>query len=448
MSGASPRHRVRHVHSPGRVVVDHAPLAFLPTSSGFGAACGVRTFMNTTLRACALPLIGALLCPWPLTAWAQPPRAPQGRTAGPAAVAQPASPAAADDRVFAEAARLSQADVDGWIEAADAVLARTPTDRPAAARKVAAHLSAGRVREALVGYETWSKAAAREDTSLVRRIALEVVRRLRGAPTAELRAQALEVLARSGDGPSRQSLVEKAKGSSTSPDAWQARVALARLGDAASVAILASRARQGMGSQRLSALDALRGMPVTPEVVSALRESFGLEDHVLQGAAASLAGELGARDLVPDLRALAASGRFSVPLKASCALVALGDTSRRAFVDEVLGGELADAKLLAAQALAAAGADGWQRAIVPVLADVNPVNRLEAAALLSVSHAAQATPILTEALTDTNPVVREEAMRIVAGRPATPLMHLKRALLDDAPGVRLRAAAAIEARTR
>lgn len=399
-------------------------------------------------RGLVLVLAGAIM---PAAAAAQAP-ASSSRRAQPPVARQPATPAATpaspDDGVFAAAGKLSDAESAAWIEAADAVIAKTPADREAATRKMAAHLSAGRVLQALITYETWSKAAKREDPALVRRVALDVLRRLRTATPSELRMLALESLARGGDASSRQALVDRSKEASTSPDAWHAREALARLGDRPSIGILTTRARQGMGSQRLSALDALRGLPVTPETVVALREALGLDDPVLQGAAASLAGELGARDLVPTLKAVAASGRFGVPLQASCALVSLGDMSARAYVDESLASDLPDVKLLAAQALSAASIDGWQPALVPVLKDTNPINRLQAAAMLMPSHPDEATPIISGALADPNPVVREEAMKVIASRPGSTLSLFKRGLIDDAPGVRLRAAAAIEARTR
>ena len=100
---------------------------------------------------------------------------PSPRTARQATPRQPAiapaAPRSADDELFEQAATLGEADAAAWIEAADAVLAKTPADRQAAARKLAAHLAMGRVPEALVTYESWSKAAAREDYPLLRRLA-------------------------------------------------------------------------------------------------------------------------------------------------------------------------------------------------------------------------------------------------------------------------------------
>ena len=57
-------------------------------------------------------------------------------------------------------------------------------------------------------------------------------------------------------------------------------------------------------------------------------------------------------------------------------------------------------------------------------------------------------PIVTAALSDPNPVMRDEAMRFVADRPDTALVFLKRGLIDTSPSVRLRAAAALDARAR
>ena len=292
-------------------------------------------------------------------------------------------PRSPDDDVFEQAATLGDAGAAEWIAAADAVLATTPADRQAAARKLAAHLAMGRVPEALVTYESWSKASAREDYALLRRLAVAVLRALHDAPSSELRALALEARARGGDAQARDLLVERAKESpATTPDAWQARVALARLGDRASIGVLATRARQGMGSMRLGALDALRGLPVTPDVVTALGEALALEDAMLQGTAATIAGELGAQALIPQLQTVVATGHLDAPLRAACALVALGDTTMRARVDEALTGSLPDVTLLAAQALRAASIATWQPAVRPVLKDANPLLRLQAAAML------------------------------------------------------------------
>ncbi len=377
---------------------------------------------------------------------------PAPRTTRPATPRQPAiapaAPRSADDELFEQAATLGEAEAAAWIEAADSVLAKAPTDRQATTRKLAAHLAMGRVPEALVTYESWSKAAAREDHPLLRRLAGAVLRQLETAPSSDLRAQALEARARGGDVQARERLMEHAKESAATPDAWQARVALARLGDRASVGVLATRARQGMGSMRLGALDALRGLPVTPEVVTALRDALALDDPMLQGTAATLAGELGATALIPQLKTVVATGRLDAPLRAACALVALGDTTMRARVDEALTGSLPDVTLLAAQALRTASIDTWQPAVRPVLKDANPILRLQAAAMLLSTLADEAMPIVSGALADPNPVMREEAMRFVADRPDTALILLKRGLIDASPGVRLRAAAALDARAR
>lgn len=373
--------------------------------------------------------------------------APRKSAAKPSAPDSARTPAAEEDALFLEAARgLDAAAVAKWQAQADALLAADPASRAGTVRRMALHLGAREVDQALAAYARWAAAAQRHDVGLLNRVASATLIQLDEVPNSETRARALEARARGGDDRARALLKERAAATPPTADAWHSTMALARLGDMGASREVIDAARQGQGSQRVARVAALGALTPTAEVVAALVEALRVEDPMIQGTAADVAGEIKAKDAAPALRQVMATSRFAAPLRAARALVRIGDPAGRPLLLESLASPLPDVRLLAASGLTGDRTAAWADAVEPIVEDENPLYRLQAAELLLGTRAKAATKVLQDALSDPNPVLREFAARVLATRTTTSLDVLRVALADASPDVRLHAAVAIGAR--
>ncbi len=375
---------------------------------------------------------------WPAALAAQPTPSPVGQGGKPA----PLRAAPPDDDVFAEARTLDEGAAAQWKASATTALELDPTDRGAAVRAMAVALAAGRPGEAATLYRSWASAAGRDDAALLDHVAVATLAALDSAPTGDLRTRALEARAAFGDADARRLLETRAK-SGEGAERIHAEGALARLGDRGAAAAVAARAVETSGSNRLGSLEALRGLPATPEVLSALEKALRGDDPMLQGRASDIAAEMKAASLVPALRQVMAGSRYGAPLRAAAALTVMKDPAGTKRAEEALQQQLPDIRLIAARALATTRSTTWVAAIEPILEDPNPIWQVEAAGLLLERGSPAATRVLQQSMASPNPVVRDEAMRVLAAHSTTPLAVLAAALSDDSPTVRLLAATSV-----
>jgi hypothetical protein len=363
---------------------------------------------------------------------------------GPAAAPQ-AVPT--DEALFSSAAQaVASGKADQLLAAADAVLARTPDDRRAAASKIAVLLASSTPKRALEAYSAWTSAARREDEALLVRVARGVLVDLEAAQLAEIRGRALEARARRGDATARKTLEARRAARPETPDSWEATLALARMGDAPASQEVARAVADAVGSRKAAALAAVRGVPTTPVLVEAIADALTRGDDVVKDAAAEAAIDRRAPALVEPLEAVVATARFTAPLRAAVALMRMDDLSGRALVDANLAGDLADGRIVAARAYAGRPDTGWAARLEPVLKDPNPLLRILAAELLLPVRPREAMQAIGPELVEENPVLRAEATRVAAGHPATALEVLHAALADEAPWVRFHAAEALARR--
>jgi hypothetical protein len=352
-----------------------------------------------------------------------------------------------DDRVFLDAIRSTgEGRAEAALAAADATLAKDPKNRDATVSRIALRLASGDPAKALDAYDAWAGAVAREDVGLLARIAKATLTQFDKVPASELRGRALEARVRAGDATARKTLEERRKVTLPTSDTWEATLALARLGDVTAVAEVTAASREGVGSARVTGLQALRGLPAGRQVSDALMDALVTGDDVVKDTAAGVAMDVPSPDLVPTLRQVAQTGRFAAPIRAAAAMMRAGDMSERARVDAALDSPLPDAKVLAAQAYVGSAQSGWIPKLEPVLRDENVLLRVLAAELLLPVRRDAAMAVLGTVLDDPNPVLRAEAMRVLGGDPRAPLALLRAGLRDEAPWPRLYAARAIAAR--
>lgn len=385
--------------------------------------------------------VGALLCSLG-TSFAQ----TAGARSTPAPRATPGQ-APSDDQVFDAAAKaVASGQAEQLLARAEAALAKSPADRPAAASTIAVLLAKAEIGPALKVYEAWSKAAAREDAALLSRLAGGVLGHLERSAVAEVRAQSLEARARAGDTAARARLTARHQATPETPDTWESTMALARLGDESATANLVAAAREVTGSRRVAALGAFKGVPSSPAMIEALRSALAEGDDVVRDAAADAATGRTSPSLAGPLRQVMKTARFTAPLRAAVALMRLGDESGRPLVDAALKAPLADGRLLAARAYVGRPDTGWIASLEPLLADPNVLYRVFAAELLMPVRATAALEALSPILADENPVLRAEATRVAALAPSPPLPALRAALGDASPWVQFHAAQALMAK--
>jgi HEAT repeat protein len=380
----------------------------------------------------------AIICALQPRIWAQ---------AQPAA-AQPAPhvvPGAAD--LAKGWAALSAGRATEAIASADAVLRTQPRSIDALSLKIHAAVTLRRPTAALDAYEAWlTRVGNREDMFLLEPIAIGVLEAGSRSAEPDVKARALELLARTGDSNARAQLAALASGSA-SP---QSLSALARTGDPDAVKRLAARVQAG-GTRDVSLeIDALRegGVKSASTIVAAaLDPSRPLPTKM---AAARALGQFGDPSVIPKLAAALQDPDPPVRLLAAASLARLGDPRGGDIVRTFANSPLGDLRLLAVEADAPGQPTGsWTSVANEVLKDPDPLVRLRAAELL-LQHAADpsaAQEVMRQALTDTNPAMRDAAAQRLAHVPAEALGQdvatLRKLLRDSSALVQVEAAGSI-----
>lgn len=344
------------------------------------------------------------------------------------------------DPIHASLARgwsaLASAQPAAAVAEADRVLAISPRSHDGIALKTAA-LSRVDVRRALDAYDQWSAAARRDDVFVIEPIAAAVLVEVAAKAVSDprLRFEALEILARAGDGAARAQIAA----ASAADASLAAAIAGAAVGDAPSIATL----RRMAGSPDVPDKTAVvRALAASRDPAAAVTVASLLKDPspVTRAAAATALGSLGAASAVAALRDALNDSSALVRSSAAVALHQLGDRSGETLLAAMLNSEVADLRLLAATAYRTEAAGPWSAAIKPLLNDPNGVNRFIAAELLARVDPEAARAAAATGLDSANPNIREEAARVVAIALPEDLAALRRLLRDTSPRVRLHAA--------
>jgi HEAT repeat protein len=324
------------------------------------------------------------------------------------------------------------------IVLADSVLRGKPTDREAYAVKIDAYLSSGERGTALKVYDTFAKATGQQSARLVAPIARATLRDLAAAPGGTSRVAALEHLARAGDRVSRSTIERLCEGPAEG-DAATAIDALARLGDTGAQAAVRRRLDSTVAGQRAAAITLLAGFSPA-SVRPVLGRLLADADLDVQLAALQAAEDLRATETTLAVETLMTSDVPLVRLSAAATLVRLGSPAGRPLIDKAIGSEIADARLIAAQALSEGPVGTWAPALRAMLGpDTELLVRLQAASQLLPVERNRALPVLAAATTDPNPAVRDMATRLVAADPKADIAVLWPLLADTSASVRLTA---------
>jgi HEAT repeat protein len=299
----------------------------------------------------------------------------------------------------------------------DALLKTQPRSFDALSLKIRASVALRRTTAALDAYETWlPRAGNREDAFLLEPIAIGVLEAASRSPEPDVKARALELLARLGDSDARAQLAAMASGTA-SP---QSLSALARMGDGDAVKRLASRVQSGAARDVSLEIDALREGRVTSAagiIAQALDPSRPLPTKM---AAARALGELGDQSAIPKLAAALKDPDPPVRALAAASLARLGDSRGAEVVRSFASSPVGDLRLLAVEGDAPSQPNGaWTTVATEVLKDPDPLVRLRAAGLL-LQHAADpsaAQEVMRQALTDTNPAMRDAAAQRLSNVP-------------------------------
>jgi HEAT repeat protein len=321
------------------------------------------------------------------------------------------------------------------VAAGDALLRTQPRNVDALSLRIHASVALHRPTAALDAYEAWlARVGNREDVFLLETIAIGVLETASRSTELDVKARALELLARLGDSDARAQLAALASGAA-SP---QSLSALARTGDGEAVKRLASRVQAGTGKDVSIEIDALRDGGVKSAagiIAAALDPSRPLPTKM---AAARALGELGGERAIPALAAALKDPDPPVRALAASSLARLGDPRGSDIVRSFASSPLGDLRLLAVEAEAAGQPNGaWTTVATEVLKDPDPLVRLRAAELL-LQHAADpsaAQEVMRQALTDTNPAMRDAAAQRLAHVPPEALgqdLPTLRKLLRDA----------------
>jgi hypothetical protein len=333
---------------------------------------------------------------------------------------------------------IAQGRTSDAVAAADDALRRNPRSHDAIGARIAA-LAPGQPIAALDGYESWLSRVSGEDIFLLDPIARGVLGQIAQGNDVALRVTALEHLAAAGSESARARLQELRASTPA------AAAALARNGDAAAGATLVEAARTG----RLQPDAAAELLPAAgPAAVPALTALLKHSSPAVRADAIRGLGRLRARDAAPQIRAALADPHPLVSNVAALALTRLRDPEGEDRASRMLESEVADVRLMAAEAFAERGQGPWVAVVMPLLQDPNGLTRLTAAELVAPIHPDAARAVLLTALKDPNPVIRAEAARTFSKPSVAPLARadlstLRSLLRDSDPGVRLHAASVI-----
>jgi len=333
---------------------------------------------------------------------------------------------------------LSSGQLAAASAAADEVLAARPRDHAALSLKIEA-LSAGDALKGLDAYERWLGSRTSEDPGLLEPVARGVLRELSASSDQIVRIEALKQLAACGIGSARQALETVAPGNVA------ADAALAALGDSNAVERLKTAVAAPAGGNTSVLAKALgsAGPVGLPALLSLLKSP----DIATRVAAASALGKMRAEPARAPLQGALTDSDPVVRASAAVALARLGDVGGQTLVDQMLNSDVADLRLLAAEAWD--GEPGpWVAAIRPLLDNRDGLIRFHAAGLIAPVDPEAARQVLNEGLSDINPVVRAEAARLVADAADTrpevlDLARLRQLLRGPEPTLRLPAATAI-----
>lgn len=366
--------------------------------------------------------------------------------AGLAAQQPPSPPQPPAFQIDTEAAGLMQ----GWALMAQGqhglaeshaatVLQKFPRSVAVAVLAIEASLAASGPEAGLQQYDRWMGSRTVEDPSLLRLVALGVLR-AEARQDSPARSEALRLLAREPDFDAAALLPGPGASGGAPP-----RV-LAALGNEEAVAQVIEELKSGT-SNKLAAIEAL-GASRSPRAEAAVTVELTDARPEVRAAAADALGRLQARGAQPKLRELLDDPFSFVRVRAAAALLALDDAAGLPLLRELLVSETPASQLMGAEALAGSPDANWLETVRSLARTGEPTVRLAAARLLAPHDPALARSVTESLAQDANPAVRALASRTFVHTASGDLAALRRLLRAEDPLTRVRAAGHILAATR
>jgi HEAT repeat protein len=287
-------------------------------------------------------------------------------------------------------------------------------------------------------YERWLGQRKMEDPSLLRLVALGVLK-AEARQESPARSEALRLL--NGEpGIDADAVFAGAAGAEVHP-----RV-MAALGSDAAVSQVIDELKAGATS-KVAAIEAL-GASGSPRAEAAVAAQLADPRPEVRGAAADALARLQARDSQARLRELLKDEFSFVRTRAAAALLALNDPAGLPLLRELLVSETPASQLIGAEALAATPDATWLETVRGLARSGEPTVRLGAAQLLGPHDPELARSVSESLAQDDNPAVRTLASRTLAQTVSRDLATLRRLLRSDDPLTRVRASGNILAATR
>ena len=336
-------------------------------------------------------------------------------------------------------AALAAGRMDEAISLANSILKKKPRSHSAFALKIEAMSSAQPIA-ALDEYEAWLPKTGRnlDDRGLLQPIAAGLLRVLATDSDPGVRALALQRLAESGD----DAAVDALRKYSAEGD-QRAAIALVDRGDSQATKALQTIVASGSGRDVSAAIDALaeRGR-LSPSLLDTL-----LKDRVPMNRAAAVRalGRSTDSTTTQKLEALSQDPDGLVRATATLARAKNGDPKSLEAARVMLASDVADIRLIAAEALQTSLPVEAEQAARPLLTNRDGVYRFRAAAIVGRTDPAAVQAVLIEGLGDQNPLVQQEAARIASQALPDDIVLLRQLLRQQNRAVVVQAAGAIAA---
>ena len=335
-------------------------------------------------------------------------------------------------------AALAAGHIDEAVSLANTVLKNKPRSHAAFTLKIEAMSTAAQPITALDEYEAWLPKAGRnvDDRGLLQPIATGLLRLLATDSDATVRALALQRLAEIGDDAAVNTLRKYSAGGDQ-----PATIALADQGDAQATKALQTLVVAGSGRDVSAAIDALAEHGrLSPALLDAL-----LKDRVPMNRAAAVRALGGSNDptATQKLEAFSQDPDGLVRTTATLARAKNGDAKALEAARVMLASDVADIRLIAAEALQTSLPVEAEQAARPLLTNRDGIYRFRAAAIVGRTDPAAVQAVLIEGLGDQNPLVQQEAARVASDALPDDIVLLRQLLRQQNRAVVVRAAGAI-----
>lgn len=357
--------------------------------------------------------------------------------------AVPPSPQAAEvaqaiqsARVFRDAGLTNEA-----LNAMAGVLKKYPANADAARFQIETLVARERVEDGLTVYDGYVAARKSPDPAALGTLARGDLRRTvrTHADQPALMAQALERLARDGDAEALRVLKQvSASSGASSLDELGPTIGLARLKAPEAEAKLALALAQSQGLVRAQVIQAIRDADARSLALK-VADTLADPDPNVRNAAAVALGLLQDKTAAPALQAAFDSGAGAVKMFAAVALKQLGQNSADTFLAGLLNGQIAELRVIAADAyrFSTTKSPQWDKAVRELMSGPNDQHKLQAAEMLTCCDMPAARSLLTSALASPNPLMRAGAAKIFEARKELADPAIARRVMGDAvPGVR------------